>query len=240
MTDIAFDFIKTKVLRGFSEIENLYRMVTERGGYICGGYARYCASPRPKPISAGDVDIYCKDITVFHAIKRELDQWLSVQCNTPVGIFYRKAGNNSRRQNFENNSYFSCPQIQLIEPMREGRLVSDGTLEEILANFDFSVVRAGFVSPTEILVDVDFIQDELDNKLQIKNIHCPVSSSLRIAKYITKGYKIRPIEVLKLFIDWDNRGPEYRERLVSNLERLRNDQVSYSEWKELYKLMMID
>lgn len=67
-------FITVPVIRGFSEIKELYRIVTEFGGIICGGYVRYCCSPNPKPVPASDVDIYCKNDEVFEKIKNEFQK----------------------------------------------------------------------------------------------------------------------------------------------------------------------
>ena len=112
------------------------------------------------------------------------------------------------------------PTLQLIKPVEEGAIVAVGEMEDILNNFDFTVVRCGLISSTEIMADIDFLKDEQKHILRIKNIHCPISSMLRCMKYSRKGYCIKPMEVLKLFADWDNRNDEYKERLYDFLNAL--------------------
>jgi len=74
----------------------------------------------------------------------------------------------------------------------EGAVVTIGTLEDILDNFDFTVVRAAILNRHEVMVDRDFMADEGNRRLVFKNIHCPVSSLLRALKYARKGYYMRP------------------------------------------------
>ena len=240
MEDMSSQLKETPIVRGFGDIQKLYEIVTPLGGYIAGGYVRYCASPLPKPKPYSDVDVYCVDENAFNRIREELDEWLTVKYSNPIMIHYHKPSGKSRAKNHERNPFFSCPSIQLIKPIKRGRLVANGTLEEIIQNFDFSVVRAGIISPTKALVDEDFIKDESKGRLVIKNIHCPISSSLRVAKYISKGYKIRHLEVLKLFLDWEERPEEYRVDLAQNMEALYNNELSFEEYQRLYELMSID
>ena len=67
-------FIKIDVIRGFSEIAFLYRIIKEtvkNNGFICGGYVRYMCSPLVNPIPAGDVDIYSKTQDDFDKLKMD-------------------------------------------------------------------------------------------------------------------------------------------------------------------------
>ena len=43
------------------------------------------------------------------------------------------------------------------------------------------------------------------NRLNIKWIVCPISSVRRIAKYTSKGYKAKGLQVVKLFAEWSER-----------------------------------
>ena len=45
----------------------------------------------------------------------------------------------------------------------------------------------------------------LQNRLNIKWIVCPISSVRRIAKYTSKGYKAKGLQVVKLFAEWSER-----------------------------------
>ena len=133
------------------------------------------------------------------------------------------------------------PPIQLIKPMQEARIVSFGDKKTILENFDFTVIRAAIISSEQVYVDADFLHDEKHTLLRLKNIHCPVSSSLRCMKYSRKGYWLRPFECLKLFIDWTDRPDEYRVKLVEFLHKAsENDGLSQEEVDELETMMRID
>jgi hypothetical protein len=228
-------FIRVPLRRGFTEIEILYKNVSGIGGIICGGYVRYCASPRYKPDPGGDVDIYCQDDSIFEQLKKHFsDMQLKKKHENGVALTYAHP---------ESGPYFFSPPIQLIKPIREGSIVANGTMEEILSNFDFTVIRAGIVSPTEALVDVDFEKDEMVKELRIKNIHCPISSTLRCMKYSRKGYFLRPFQVLRLFLDWEARTPEYRVKIIEALNKLDSEGAkgfSQEEIEELEAMMRID
>jgi hypothetical protein len=60
--------------RGFTEIQKLYDLAQEHGAVICGGYARYCASPLPtaKVKTAGDCDLFPKTPEATDKIKDAL------------------------------------------------------------------------------------------------------------------------------------------------------------------------
>jgi len=140
------------------------------------------------------------------------------------------------------------PTPQIIKPVIEGKIVTLGTEEEIINNFDFSIVRAAILSPTEVLVDEDFEEDEKHHLLRLKNIHCPISSLLRCCKYARKGYFMRPAEALKLFNDWVDRGEEYRVRILElfktsafgEKDEGNPNGISREEIDELEALLRID
>lgn len=219
------------VRRGITEIEHLFDIVDCNKSFICGGYARYCASPNKKPVPAGDVDIYCRDEEEFKRVFDELinKEKLTTKYITEVAISF----NGKRHGKF---SYH--PPIQLIRPIKEGAIVANGSPEDIIQNFDFTIVRCFLKSKTEIIADDDFEEDERSMKLRIKNIHCPVSSTMRFCKYSSKGYRTKLVELIKLFVDWSNRTPEYRDSIISIIDGY--EKFTFDEWKKLYKLMNID
>jgi len=198
------------IRRGFYEISELFALCQKAGATICGGYARYCCSPKPtaKVTIAGDVDLFPHSEDASNILLTSL---------TAMG--FEKVHENHvsitlkpTKENAEKLAHIPTPQI--IKPMIEGKIVTLGTTEEILSNFDFTIVRAAIVSPTECLVDDEFEHDETHGLLKLKNIHCPISSLLRCCKYARKGYFLRPAEALKLFNDWMARGEEYRVRIL--------------------------
>jgi len=91
------------------------------------------------------------------------------------------------------------------------------------------------------MVDSDFPHDEKRRLLRFKNIHCPISSTLRCMKYSRKGYFLKPFEALKLFTDWDNRDDEYRTKLTAFLQKTAEEGgLSRREIDELEAMMRID
>jgi hypothetical protein len=206
-------FIKVPLLRGFTEIEFLYRLAEKYNMIICGGYARYCASPNPNPIKAGDIDLFPKNENSFELIKEEL-------LNIGYEIKYENDISISFKIKEEADIKIKIsPVPQIIKPVKERAIITTGSIEEILDNFDFTIVRAAIINKTTVIVDEDFLNDESYYILRLKNIHCPVSSLLRCCKYARKGYYMRPAEAIKLFNDWMDRDDNYRIRLIELFER---------------------
>jgi hypothetical protein len=232
------------LVRGFNEIKVFYDLCNIHNSVICGGYARYCASPLPTPkvITAGDCDMFPKSEessnNLLEAIKL---LGYEVIHENHVSVTLKPI--EEKKKELE---YYPTPQI--IKPIIEGKIVALGTPEEILSNFDFTIVRACIVSPTEILVDEDFENDERNKTLRLRNIHCPISSLLRCCKYTRKGYFLRPAEALKLFIDWTNRGTEYQQRIIElftesskgKANEQNPDGMTQEEIDELEALLRID
>lgn len=232
------------IRRGFTEISVLFDMCQKNDAVICGGYARYCASPLPtaKVVAAGDVDIFPKSEAASTKILEILTGMGFVkQHENHVSITMKPS--DEKKDELE---YLPVPQI--IKPVIEGKIVTLGTVEEILQNFDFTIVRAALLSPTEAMVDEDFEEDEKHKVLKLKNIHCPISSLLRCCKYARKGYFLRPIEALRLFTNWTDRGATYQSRIIelfseSGLGKKSEknpDGITQEEIDELESLLRID
>lgn len=238
MGEVMTNFTVVPLRRGFVEIQNLFNyVVNPMDGILCGGYARYCASPLYKPIEASDVDIYCRNDSVYDKIKKRFEEdKLEVRHENEISLTYK-------RPESKDHPFFYSPPIQLIKPMKEGAIVAVGTVEEILNNFDFSVIRAAILGPNTVLVDEHFLEDESKKQLRLKNIHCPISSMLRCMKYSRKGYWMRPFEALKLCMDWESRDAAYKEKIVKYLHKSMEggkDSLTKEEVEELEALMRID
>lgn len=225
--------IKIPLYRGVYEIEPIVSTVSHLGGYILGGYVRYMASPRKTPVPAQDVDIYCPDEETYEKLTKHFDNYLEHRHENYISLTYRR--------DFTDTHYAHCPTIQLIKPMEEGAIVSKGKMPEILKNFDFTVVRIGMINRRWALADDDFLEDEQNRILKIKNIHCPVSSMLRCMKYARKGYFMRPGEAIKLFQDWMDRDDEYRIRLLGFFQKSKQEgEMTQEDIDELEALLRID
>lgn len=114
-----------------------------------------------------------------------------------------------------------CPIVQVIKPVLQGAIVTVGEMREILNDFDFTIVRAALLSPTEGLADADFVEDDKAWKLKLKNIHCPISSLMRCIKYSRKGYWLGLTESVKLFMNWNERGEDYQFKLIDLIGKMK-------------------
>lgn len=234
-------FKEIKLRRGFEDISLLFDICTRHDATICGGYARYCASPLPthKVIPAKDCDMFPQTEEASEQIRAALIQLgFEVKHENTMSITMKP-----RKDKSKELSYIPTPQV--IKPVEEGHIVTVGTPEKILSNFDFTITRAAILSPTTVLVDEDFEEDEMHHYLRLKNIHCPVSSMLRCMKYAAKGYWMRPIEAIKLFADWSNRDENYRTKLLEFFSRATGGKdnpnaLTQEEINELEALLHID
>lgn len=237
-------FVIVPLRRGFTEIKVFFDLCQKHDATICGGYARYCASPKATAdvVPAGDVDLFPKSETATNAILEALLAMGYVKQHENHVSITLKPGDE------KTDELSLLPKPQIIKPVIEGAIVTLGTVDEILDNFDFTIVRAAVISDTEVMVDEDFEKDEKRAALRLKNIHCPVSSLLRCCKYARKGYFMRPAEALRLFIDWQNRGPDYASRIVElfgksalgKVDVEHPEGITQQEIDELESLLRID
>jgi len=223
------------ILRGFTEIQTLYNIVTPVGGTICGGYVRYMCSPTRDPHPASDIDVYCRNMDTFERIVQILE-------SEPYNLSSKHENEVSKTyHSMTEGAFIACPTIQLIKPIVEGAIMVQGSVRDILSNFDFTVIRGAVVTRELALVDADYLHDEAVRVLRIKNIHCPISSTLRFCKYAKKGYWSPPMQIVKLFQDWDNRSKEYKDKIIKYLEQTEQQEgLTEKEINELEGLMRID
>lgn len=225
-------FVKIPILRGFNFVEKLFDICkpTYKGGaFILGGYVRWMCSPASTLRTAGDIDIYCENQDVFDLTKTTLlNLGLAVKADNPMAL------------TFEPHLDFPIP-VQIIKPINQGAVVAAGSMETILSHFDFTVVRVGILDSQTALADADFIHDENNGLLRLKNIHCPITSTLRCMKYARKGYFLQPSECIKLFTDWDNRDVQYKLDILTGFKKIEGgEELTQEDIDHLEKLMRID
>lgn len=205
---------------------------------ICGGYARFCASQLPHPPIASDVDLFPQSDSNHKALVEELQAiGFSIKHENDISVTFKHLEKHS------DVRWTVCPVIQIIKPVVVGAIVTVGPVEEILNNFDFTIVRVAITGPTTVLADSDFIADDKGYKLHLKNIHCPVSSLMRCIKYSKKGYWLSLAESVKLFLDWTDRGEEYQDKLLDLIGKMKKpdgEEPNKEDIEELEKLMNID
>lgn len=233
-------WVQIPIRRGIFEITRLLDLRDKCGGRIIGGYARWCCSERQSLHHANDVDIFPiaekegeQSAAIFEAWKTALVvEGLKIKHENEVSISFEKP---------ESGPFMACPVIQIIKPTKVGAIVTEGTVEEVLGNFDFTVVRVA-LNPDRVTATAwaSFIEDDKKGLLRLLNIHCPISSLLRVCKYARKGYYCRPAEAMKLFADWDARPPEYRSRMYDLFTKGGFGEISKQEIEELEKLLHVD
>ncbi len=216
-------FMRVKIFRNRHIIADLFKIIG-KDGFICGGFARYCCSPLPLPVPSDDIDIYCYTEESFKALNSRLEgnKDFKKGKESPASITFRKAG---------------LPKIQLIKTLKTGHVVLQGTPEEVIGNFDFTIARVAIISARKAIADKDFLKHEKRHKLVIRNIHCPLAQVYRISKYVSKGYWISTLQVLHVFSDWENRDADYRQQLV---DKLNTKDLSKEDVNELEALLHID
>jgi len=200
------------VLRAFELAERLLDILSQLPAsdpaWICGGFPRWLCSPSGTPALPSDVDIIpatdkafnlCIELFIHAGWKfhREDHAWMDDQvpvCNligpldvqgTPLEL------------------------VQIVRP-RPAAFAIVGALSaaDQLAGLDFTVTRIILVNKAKALADPRFLLDELQRRLVIRHIVCPISSCSRISKYESKGYTIRARERVKLFVEWSRRAIE--------------------------------
>ncbi len=220
---------KVRVRRMIDDIDELLNIVAD-DGFIMGGFVRWCASPHKNPVPFYDIDVYSKNRPAYERIisrARELsafERWKGTPNSTACVWRERR--------------------VQFIQPKNQGRMVGYGSLEEILDNFDFTVCKAALLNKEYAIVHKDFEEHEENKLLIIDHVHCPIGTLVRVLKYVKKGYFIKPLELLKLFYDWDSRPAEYKSLMAEALNAIENFDPSDPEQERfmrfLYEQMFLD
>jgi hypothetical protein len=199
-------FVLVPVRRGIEEMSPLINAALAYGAHIAGGAARWMVSPVANPVPTADIDIFPPDQSVFEALEATLMH---------MGYEKYRGGRADMALTFMHPGLKSPTRfVQLVVPRKEKHMNTAATnVEELLASLDFTVSRAVIVSTGYALVDVDFERDERLRLLRVRHIVCPISSVRRIAKYTTKGYRCRMLEIIKLFAEWSRRAEANPDRI---------------------------
>lgn len=224
------DFVQVPVYRGGTEIKPLWDILNADVVFL-GGYVRWMCSPLLSPVPANDLDVFPINQGGYDDARAILqDAGFAIKHENEISVTYRH----------EEKPWSLMPSPQMIKPVDEGRVLTTGPMEEILRNFDFSIVRVGLLTLELALADPMFLDDETTKLLRWRNIHCPVSSLLRACKYAKKGYWLRPSEALRIFDDWDDRGEQYRSDIHDLFLLSVMGEISEGEVERLERLLRID
>lgn len=210
--------------RGLTEIETLLHVVGINGGYVAGGYARYCLSPAPKPFQPNDVDVFCKNEGAYQLIVDEIVR--------RGGAIKFKTDNATTI--VPPKEWVACPMIQVINPT-----VMGGEPWDLISTWDFTVASAALTFGKQGITHLDFVKDELAGRLVINKIQCPIGTMKRVLKYYKKGYKFSSQELLKFYKVWDGLATDRKEELVKVIEIPASNRTE--EERETYRrLVYID
>lgn len=237
-------------------------------GYIAGGYARDVILGTH---TASDIDIFFYDgpnrkVTVEPDDSGPSDEstiWTPygpiVDDLRNLGYKFTRSLPNAwefimpRKDGKHNKNYYK---VQVIQPFQSQWMKTFGTVEQVIGQFDFTVVKAAIYT-SEVHVDSrepdnirqlagiryfsfeheDFHKDNKRKRLIITHINCPIAVSMRVNKYCSKGFYIGPKELIKLFKEWDSRDKTYKDRLI---QLATQDSLDPKEWWEIEELLRID
>lgn len=213
-------------VRGMEKIKALRELIKGHG-YIAGGYARYTVSPLELDDLAvpNDVDVFARHKEAFEYLKWKFVENWEIKSENDLAITFFYEGETT---------------IQLIKPFREGAV---GTLEGILERFDFTVTMAGITDEGTVLVHPDFEKDELSKRLRLLHVHCPVGSVRRFCKYAKKGYTFTLQEAAKLFVEYDKRSKEFKDKIykIATIDPTKTKTAEErQEINSIYMEMFID
>lgn len=195
------------ILRGEKIIEKVFSVI-DNNGFICGGFARYALSPNENTPAPSDIDIFCETEEIYNSAMRSLLNNKAVKKGRKTKIEAKfeislHADNGGFHREFLR--------VQLIKPTIIHNMVSIGDAETILKNFDFTIAKCAILPDKTTIAHADFVEHDESMSLVIENIHCPISSMKRVIKYCKKGYSITSAELLKLFIDYENRSEDWKK-----------------------------
>lgn len=230
-----------EINRGLKEIQIVLDAIYEHG-IVAGGYARYCLSPKinlglDNVVEAGDVDIFCFTENDYEPIKQNLlakNFIVKIETDYAVSFDYIKSDNPKPKtfKDLVKQTHvpdYAGPPVQLIKPLIRRGLKTFGHPEEIIDNFDFSVIKAGIVEDVLNrgsyigLVNINFDKDEIDNRIVIGKVVCPINQVLRLVKYGKKGYQFSMGEVMKILNAWDQYTPEIKTQINEMVNKLDFD-----------------
>lgn len=221
-TDLPYSVLTAH--RGLTEIKELLHLVNTGGGFVGGGYARYCLSPLPKPSVPSDVDIFCKELGAYQYFIDEI-----VRRGGKVKVQTLNATTIKPPE-----SWVSCPMIQIISPN-----VMVGDPWSIISRFDFTIAIAALTWQDQGIAHLEFEDHEYKQVLVVNYIQCPVGNMRRAMKYIKKGYRLPVKEMVKFYEDWMNK-PTETQREIMELMGMAPEQWTEKTRERFRDLIYID
>ena len=171
--------------------------------FIVGGFARYACSPHPRPLRPDDIDIYCASASAFDNARQALVRaGLTQTKDTTASLSFR-----DRRPWWLRPLDFT---VQLVKPIKLGDITLHGSVAAVLAGSDMSVTQIAITDPATVLQHPSFADDELQRRIVLLSVPCPLMAIYRISKYMHKGYWLPASELIKVFDAWDRKTADYK------------------------------
>jgi hypothetical protein len=214
----ANNYCHIPLLRGFTEIKEIFELAQKHNGFICGGYARRCASPAPVVADAEDVDIYTFKTEDMDRLRDELiiNGKFAQDRVSQFSITLKK----------KDQTVGDIKKIQLVNP--EIFTNNPKKVVDILDSFDFNVCKCAIISSTEAISHKNFLVDETYKTLTVYGtIKNPVMLFFRIIKYVEKGYRVSPGMVIEMMTAI--RTLQYKDH---NIAQAVKSSVNYLKGKE--------
>lgn len=200
-------------------------------GFIAGGYARWVLygcdnNVVPDP---NDIDVFCTSEDSYDSISFRLQ-----------ALGYHVARDLVNAVEWHRNE--DDKPVQVIRPHENKFIKMHGTPRFVLTNFDYTINMVALV-PVSVMASYMVVYDDRvasDNsrkQLIINHINCPVALASRAIKYAKRGYSIPIRELAKLFVEWEQRPPEYRKAIA--------DLLNSPDWTDderimFYRLLRVD
>jgi hypothetical protein len=215
------DYVRVPIERGGGIASHICPSLGERTvGYICGGFARWMASPHEMPAQPEDIDVFFPNLVEHEkALSAASDLgWKDISFNPML----------HRRFKTKKDDGFGELTVNFIVPLKCKWFVTGGTLSDVLKDFDFTICAAAFLPEAVageracILVHKNFLEHETARKLVFQTLRDPYHEvANRIPKYVKKGYHLPQSSVQPLFDTYET--IEF-DRVVATANK---------DWKEL-------
>ncbi len=181
-------------------------------GFIAGGMARQYAYTydvlSTKPPEPRDIDIFpARKGTVENPVKPSLNRRIR-------DLGYTETYTTIHSTEFHKEGLHP---VQVVMPHESEFEKMYGTAEEVLSQFDFTINMFALQKRDGVYVLIYTDEAVRDNELKqlvINHVNAPIPMAHRVAKYVKKGYSIKPRQWVHIFDGWDKRPTEYRQRML--------------------------
>lgn len=211
-------------------MNDVEHIVFDSGGYICGGFPRYIASPSNDPALPTDIDVFVDSKESYFQLNTRLKKYLlSNLSGLELTPRLSKETKYSVTHMFNLLIGLNVQVIKTSSPIKLGTYY--GYLIDILESFDFSVVKIALTEPGKgtALATESFSHHEYEKTIVLTgSILNPVASLIRALKYVSKGYTLDIGQTIRIFMAWETYSPEYKSvitRLLSDTLALDGDGV---------------